>query len=435
MSLPVLNQGKTLTTDNLYDFASREVYPFNEQMLDLAGAIVALAEAVEEGGGGGSGDARAMTNQEIDDVLESVFDPPKGATVTPTDSVVLWLNCADEYDLGYSTMSEILDDSTIVEKLMSTNNACDYLARSTTFVTDICADENAMTEIGNNQYCRDVLFSNATWHSALLASPYASLYKTTPSKGATVSPLNDATTWMECIGEFDSEYTTLSSILSDSTTLGELMSDNNACDYLVRSTDWVTAICANQTAMSYIGLNAYCIEKMLKSTAWRAGISNSTYCSSAFPVKVPTMTSNIAPSGTVSAHSTYSSYQPWRAFRGGLVEAIGWWSNSLTNPWIQYQFTSPVRIVELVISNICHASYLNSGINEFTLQYSDDGTNFTDFYSDTATKATSGNQNTNQHFRLKLLDEGHTTWRISCKSNHGNASLIGVSAIQLLGIE
>lgn len=73
MALPVGNQGKTLTTDNLYDFATREIFPFNEQLLDLAGAIVALAEAVEQGGGGGGDSTRAMTNQEIDDIWDSVF--------------------------------------------------------------------------------------------------------------------------------------------------------------------------------------------------------------------------------------------------------------------------------------------------------------------------------------------------------------------------
>lgn len=76
MALPVVSQGKTLTTDNLYDFAQRQIYPFNEEMLDLAGAIVALAEAVEQGGGGGGGDStRGMTDAEIDAVWDSVFNP------------------------------------------------------------------------------------------------------------------------------------------------------------------------------------------------------------------------------------------------------------------------------------------------------------------------------------------------------------------------
>ena len=48
MALPVANQGKTITTDNLYDFASRQVFEFDQTMLGLSQAIVATIEKEEE---------------------------------------------------------------------------------------------------------------------------------------------------------------------------------------------------------------------------------------------------------------------------------------------------------------------------------------------------------------------------------------------------
>lgn len=97
---------------------------------------------------------------------------PEGSTVTPTDDIQTWLECAGITDKSYTTVSEVLADSTTLLALMSDSNAVDYLVRSTTFATDICADSTAMTDIGANNYCADTLLADSTWLTAICNSTY-----------------------------------------------------------------------------------------------------------------------------------------------------------------------------------------------------------------------------------------------------------------------
>ena len=80
--------------------------------------------------------------------------------------------------------------------------------------------------------------------------------------------------------------------------------------------------------------------------------------------------------GTATASSTYGGYVASNCFTG--VSTDFWSSNGDSlNVWIQYQFPSPVDVVELVI--FPRPDYLanTQGLRLFDLQYSDDGTNFT----------------------------------------------------------
>ena len=52
---------------------------------------------------------------------------PEGSTVTPTDDIQTWLACASITDKTYTTLNEVLADSTTLLALMSNNNAADYL--------------------------------------------------------------------------------------------------------------------------------------------------------------------------------------------------------------------------------------------------------------------------------------------------------------------
>ena len=63
---------------------------------------------------------------------------PDGSTVLPTDDVQIWLHCANIWDKNYTTMSQVLMDSDTQHTLMTTDNAVDYMIRSTTsFMYDI----------------------------------------------------------------------------------------------------------------------------------------------------------------------------------------------------------------------------------------------------------------------------------------------------------
>ena len=101
----------------------------------------------------------------------TVNSSPEGSTVTPTDDIGIWLECGERTE-SYTTLSEILTDSTCLSALISSENACDYLVRSTTFATDIVADSGAMTLIGLNNYCANSLLADSTWLNAIANSAY-----------------------------------------------------------------------------------------------------------------------------------------------------------------------------------------------------------------------------------------------------------------------
>jgi hypothetical protein len=131
-------------------------------------------------------------------------------------------------------------------------------------------------------------------------------YNPTPT-GSSVTPVNNVRNWLDSAKVFDKNYTTISQVLSDTTTLQTLISSNNANDYLVRSTSWVSNVCGNSTAMSYIGLNNYSANTLLADSTWLNGIANSEYIESVMNVKVPVMTSDTTPSGRVVYSSQYDA--------------------------------------------------------------------------------------------------------------------------------
>ena len=98
---------------------------------------------------------------------------PDGSTVLPTDDVETWLACAGIRDKAYTTLSQVLADSETFNALLGDSNACAYMARSTTWTTDLCASQYAMSMIGQYDVCCDALLGNATWASAIVNSAYA----------------------------------------------------------------------------------------------------------------------------------------------------------------------------------------------------------------------------------------------------------------------
>ena len=121
--------------------------------------------------------------------------------------------------------------------------------------------------------------------------------------GATVTPVNNIQTWLKCAGITDKSYTTFFEVVNDVTTYEALLADSNACEYLVRSTDWIGA------------------EQDL----------------------VPTMTSNTQPSGecfsSVTESSSYKNYYP---FDG--VDSTAWATTQSGTSYIGYKFDSAVVV-------------------------------------------------------------------------------------------
>lgn len=112
------------------------------------------------------------TTKTILDFDAELNDIPDGATVTPTDNIQIWLHCANIWNKTYTTISQVLNDATTVTTLIASNNAADYMARSTTWASSVCANSSAMTKIGANNYCANKLLANTTWLNAICNSTY-----------------------------------------------------------------------------------------------------------------------------------------------------------------------------------------------------------------------------------------------------------------------
>ena len=183
--------------------------------------------------------------------------------------------------------------------------------------------------------------------------------------GSTVTPTDDVQTLLNCADIWDKAYTTISQLLADTTSLLAVITDNNAVDYLVRSTTWASAVTGDSTAMTDIGADNYASNTLLANATWCTAICNSTYFESVLNVKVPTMTSNTTPSGECFANSLYpsSSNYPWWAFNGNESDE-GWrgsQTSSATNIYLGYTFTNSVKCYMATIvwdsSNITNVQY------------------------------------------------------------------------------
>lgn len=97
---------------------------------------------------------------------------PEGSTVTPTDDVQTWLHCGNILDKTYTTISQVLADASTLQTLIASNNAVDYMVRSTSWSSSITADASAMSYIGLNDYCADTLLADTTWRGAICSSTY-----------------------------------------------------------------------------------------------------------------------------------------------------------------------------------------------------------------------------------------------------------------------
>ena len=158
--------------------------------------------------------------------------------------------------------------------------------------------------------------------------------------GKTVTPTANVQTWLSCAGIHDKSYTTLSEVFTDQITMSKLYSDENASDYLKRSTSWTSSITGNASSMTMIGNNNYCSEDLLSDSTWLNAICSSSNYAKILKETNPTMTGTDSPSGNhVGANNSLrSDLGPTKAFDGSsynLTQPTFWIAN---NPpgWIWY---------------------------------------------------------------------------------------------------
>ena len=184
--------------------------------------------------------------------------------------------------------------------------------------------------------------------------------------GATVTPTDNVQTWLHCVNIWDKSYTTISEVVADTTTLNTLIANENANDYLVRSTTWASDVCSNESAMTYIGLNDYCADKLLADSTWLEAICNSPYFEKVLNVKVPTMTSNTAPSGEVFGNGSLNGNGYWEAFNPNKY--CGFASTSASSVSVGYKFANPTKVAAFSIYNKSSNWSNGTGVKNAKLQ-------------------------------------------------------------------
>lgn len=190
-----------------------------------------------------------------------------------------------------------------------------------------------------------------TFSTSVTITDFEALLADIP-EGSTVTPTDDIQIWLNCANIWDKSYTTISQVLADASTLQTLIASNNAVDYMARSTTWASSVTSNQSAMSYIGLNDYCAETLLTNSTWLTSICNSAYFESVLNTKVPTMTSNTAPSGEAYASYNASGYQAYKAFDGDDTMSSLWLGESgKTGQYVGYVFPNNVKIYKCIMKS------------------------------------------------------------------------------------
>lgn len=304
------------------------------------------------GGGGGGGDTVSWT--QIQATGEKIAEITINGTTT---------------DVLIPFEAKIIVTTTTGLTVTASKGGTTYTATETsTGVYEVSVDSKGAWTVTDG--------TNTTMVSVTAQTTYNVAFVVIPD-GSTVTPTDDIQTWLNCANIWEKAYTTLAEVLADSTTLSALISDNNATDYLVRSTTWASGMCADSTAMTYIGLNNYCANKLLADATWRTAICNSTYFESVLNVKVPVMTSNTTPSGVAFASSEATAggitYYAYRAFNGDISTP---WASSEVSPtycWIGYKFPTTKKIYKTVVRFTQNTTYY--------LQGSDDGITYTNIVS------------------------------------------------------
>lgn len=326
-------------------------------------------------------------------VSASLQQIPDGKTVTPTDDIQKWLNCAGIFDkTSYTTLADVLADSTTLLALMSDNNAVDYLVRSKTWSGNgqalvpimtsattpsgevTCSSEYAgrngwkafsggVSSTSNNGWCASSKIANSWVQYAFTSSVIITkvTYQAKLSSGISLilklQGSNDGTTF--------TDIETLPTLSNDDTHTANVSNNLSYTIYRIVDTTGDTynsyglklqfyapeGICANSTAMTDIGANNYCANTLLDDATWCTAICNSTYFESVLNVKVPTMTSNTTPSGECIKSTRYGSgntYEAYKAFDNNNTTI--WCSTTAdSNAYVGYAFPNPVKICKVFL--------------------------------------------------------------------------------------
>ena len=352
-----------------------------------------------------SGIVSGQTYSESIDIPDSLelHSVPEGSTVLPTDDIQTWLACAGITDKAYTTLAEVLADSTTLLALMSNNNAVDYLVRSKTWtgckVPTMTGNTSPSGECISNvadssSYYKYYAFDQNTstaWAGAQTGNSYIG-YKFTQQVVANkayfkVGNYYGRITSIKVQGSndnFDSDIHDLSESItptSDETTINlssvgfyqyyRLYMSVNAAPIIYEVQFYSDGITSDSTAMTDIGANNYCANTLLSDSTWLDAICNSTYFESVLNIKVPTMTGYTTPSGEVIYSDRPSgSYEGWKAFDGNTTTL--WRKNTASPSYVGYDFSNDVNIFYIQLNHIEGSSIKFQGYGESDWEDIDD---------------------------------------------------------------
>ena len=353
---------------------------------------------------------------------------PDGRTVEPTDDIQIWLHCADIWDKTYTKLAEVLADTDTLSALMASENAVDYMVRSTAWAVPITVpamtSDTTPSGVASASACTSCSAYNAfdgaldsVWQvnnggqggyvQYMFDSPVnivaCKLITSSDSgnsprvKDYTIKGSNDGIEWSSPLAEGTIARSTATEITEDITL-------DNAEEYLfyrVTVTTYTTAwtvirelqfysasVTTSADAMTYIGQNNYCANTLLADATWCNAICNSEYFESVLNVKVPVMTSNTTPSGVASGTSKDTSgggatYDYYKAFDGNNSTAWAFLLAQGTNPQrLVYDFGSAQRIHKATVyQGTTNTTYFRTS---YKYQGSNDGITWVDLATETS---------------------------------------------------
>ena len=308
---------------------------------------------------------------------------PDGKTVTPINDVEVWQQCAG-LAVAYDTLSEVLSDSGYVRALMASDNAVDYMIRSTAWSTVVSVPTMTSNTTPGGECFGESVQSGSYYYGAFdkVINDSSNAYKFV-SNGHKPSYVGYKFTQPVNIGRFEitpsardiptnfilqgsnngsdwidiQTYTdlTMSGLVTKSFDVANsssyeyyrlyvLETNESSRSYvqIVELNFYSASIVESETAMQYIGASDYASTQVLTNSVWREAIGNSDYIESVLNVKVPTMTSNTAPYGTAfSGTSTDSSHPAYYSFdnNSSTLTAV-----SGTPKYVGYEFTADVKV-------------------------------------------------------------------------------------------
>lgn len=317
---------------------------------------------------------------------------PDGSTVLPTDDIQILLNCADIWDKAYTTLAELLSDTTTLLAVISSNNAIDYMVRSTTWAESVAL----VPTMTSNTTPSGVASASSVYADRASDQPYHALdgsnsYAWTPNTGSNTNYLQYAFEDTKSFYKFsittNNKYTDEARVDTLTVSIGETegtltdVYSYNPNQVVFSKTDTFTptfgkicrvtiaqsqgykycsvpflqfysaSITSDSTAMTYIGLNNYASNTLLSDEVWGSAILLSDYVKSVMNIYTPNMTSATLPSGTVYGSSIGRSngnpyYYPWFAF-DGIDDATHTWESYPSNhtpEYVGYIFANSTKI-------------------------------------------------------------------------------------------